>query len=305
MDYIEGRGDGIYPVTEEERVRVGDPESPVLPGDINPENAMPYRAGQFAPSAEELTETILRAADDAGLLPNDLPIYDEGGTFSPDLLEQWNPRTSMEGLGVTVDENSPKYVDAVTLSTLNYLGGVHKQAGLTSIVSAPRGSIQGRAYGVIIVAARYSSAGGKFKGALEVYPDFYRYIGIPLSPRLPGQATGVSVASYAIIHAIGHLMFAKLTSTGRLGVISKVLGDDWERDPEVPKSSYEKPNFLGQTVAGNKFWRRRKLAVAVSALAKASPADDFAEAFALYLTNRNYLERVHPTKFDAMSELLE
>lgn len=298
------KGDGIYPVEERERTRVGDPDSVVLPGDINPENSMPYRAGQFAPSVEDLTEDVLRAADDAGLLPNTLPIYDEGGAFSLELLDAWDPGSDLRERGINMDPEAPKYVSAITLAALDNAGDIPRKVNLSGISVPPREAIQGRAYGVIIVAARYSTANGKFTGGLEIYPDFYRYIGVPLSPRVPGRATGVSVASYAILHAIGHLYYSRLVSVGDLAAVSRVLGSTWLKDKSLPVQQYEDANFLGAPLPGSRLWKRRRTSLGVSELSKASPGDDFAETFALYMTNRDYLAKLFPKKFEAMQGLV-
>lgn len=291
--------DGRWPVTEDERVRVGEVESPVLPGDINPENSLPYKAGQFAPSVDELSQDVLRAADDAGVLSSDLPIY-EDGRFSARLLDTWEPAKDLAVLGFNTDTDLPKYATAVLLSSLKAMKQLPANIGLMDLVAAPRDAAVGST-GVVIIAAKFSSSGRKFRGVLEVYPDFFRFVSIPLAPRIPSQKiSGISVATYAVFHALGHLMFARLSFDGNVKAIADVLGAHvWSRHGV----SGSWGDFLGTPTTQT--WRKSDKAKFQSELAGNSPSDDFAEAFALAFTNPAYLKKVFPEKYAGLVKVIQ
>lgn len=293
---VDGRGE----VTEAERVRVGEPESPVLPGDINPHNALPYRNGQFAPSLEELSMDAMMAADDAGLLPSNLPIYDASGKVDAGLLKAWEPERHLSDAGFEVDPTLPKYASALILSAQQKLGGMLKGLGLASIRGAQRDESVG-GIGTIIIAAKHTSRNRKFVGSLEVYPDFFRFLTIPLAPRISNSATGISVATYAVFHSIGHLIFARLVSDGRLSQVGDVLGKDtWSK--RMNTDGYVYGGFLGTQTTRS--WRRAAFERFVSELSKNSPGDDFAESFALYVTNPDYLRVAFEGKYEAMKDIV-
>jgi len=278
-----------------QHVRVGDPESPVMPGDLNPTNAIPYKAGQFAPSIDALTQDSLHGAKEAGVLPSDLPIYDENGDISNEKLHEWNPEMDLAVAGYEI-YNIPKYSSAILLSALKNMGRLPVNAGLSAIRNVPRDDTN--KFGYTIIAAKYSFAGRKFRGELEIYPDFFRYIHTPLLPKVEGKASGISVATYSVFHAVGHLLFAKLSADGQVSQLGDVLGKDvWSK-----KGSGGWASYLGTPTS--RTWKRANHATPVSQLAKASPSDDFAETFALRFNNPDYLETAFPEKFRAMTNII-
>lgn len=287
----------VQTTKERDIIRVGDPDSPVLPGDINPTNSLPYRAGQFAPSVDELTHDTLSSAKEAGVLPSDLPIYDEStGEVSAAKVEAWEPEKDLAIHGFQAT-NLPKYSSAILLSSLKNMGKLPENIGLKTIRGAERTDAQGSGIGTTIIAAVYDDSGPEFTGGLEVYPDFFKYIYVPLAPRVGREAAGVSVATYATFHAIGHLLFARLANDGKLSGVAAVLGDGvWSKTGiGVPGS------FMGTQTTN--VWRRREGDFPTQ-LSKSTPSDHFAEIFAIRITNPDYLSTVYPEKHDAMSHAI-
>lgn len=283
------------------RLRVGDPASPIRVGDVNPQTSMPYRAGQFSPSIDELTGDVLMAADKAGVLPSDLPVYDEAGNLDLEKLEAWEPNTGLTSMHLEVGDTVPKYASALILAALNQLKGMPRQLGLKYVVAASREQMVSGVFGDVIVAARYTGRGELFTSSIEVYPDFYRFVDIPLAPRIPGRATGVSIATFAILHSFGHVVFAKLAAGGHLDEVAPVLrAGVWSR---VESSLNRRGDFFKIPV--NDTWYYNPAAEFPTQLSKASPGDDFAETFALYIANPAYLRAVFPEKYAGMEVIVE
>lgn len=288
-------------MSDSPRLRVGDPGSPIRVGDLNPNTSMPYRAGQFSPSLDELTQDILMAADKANVLPSDLPVYDDAGNLDLDKLEAWEPAKSLITMDLEPDSDVPKYVAALILAALNQFRHMPRRMGLKSIVAAPRTEMRAGLFGDVIVAARFTGKGSMFTSAIEVYPDFYKFVDVPLAPKIPGRASGISVASYAILHAFGHIVFANLAYTGKMDEIAPVLRKGvWSREKTITNRRGE---FFNTPVSDTWYYSTQK--DFPTELSQASPSDDFAETFALYVANPAYLEAVYPDKYAAIEEIVE
>lgn len=279
----------------EERTRVGDNDSPVMHGDPTPTGAV-YREGQYAPTVDELASDMLERAGEAGLI-GALPIYDEAGEISPKKLEEWTPKVR----GVHFDSEVPKFSSAVVYDVIKDRDWLTEGLGIVRIVAGSRQE-QGalRLKGEVIIKAEYAAKNG-FTGRLVVYPSFYKYVATPIVGRIPGRDSGLSIAAYAVLHALGHLQFAKLTTEGRVGVVAEMVEDSgWTKEFS---HDLEVANYFG---VENKrtSWMRDSSILATSEASKYSPADDFAEMFALYYANKGYLKAAFPKKFRIIEKVL-
>ena len=142
--------------------------------------------------------------------------------------------------------------------------------------------------------------GRKFKGTLHIYPRFYQYVSLPMLPKIPGRDEGISVAAYAVYHALGHLLFARMSYEGRLDIIGSFLAvAGWTKHPDA---NAERGHFFDYDNRGA--WRYRKGAAFQTEASKYSPADDFAESFALYMSHPGYLSLVFPDKHRIVDKAL-
>ena len=103
------------------RIRVGEPDSPVQSGDINPFTGGVYRPGQFAPDIDELATATFTEANSAGLLPNTMPIYDQKGEVSEDRIAQWNPNSSLVNMGLSISPSVQKHTAAVIVAAFEQI----------------------------------------------------------------------------------------------------------------------------------------------------------------------------------------
>lgn len=282
----------------QEKLRVGDPDAPIYPGDYSPSGGV-YRQGQFAPSLDELSTLSLTQAADAGLINKNLPIF-EGDKVDEEKLSKWNPNGEIYGLHFEYE--IPKYSSAVIIDALQGLDNLVDTIGLKYVVAGDRYTQDSLAIaGEIIIAADYSAKGRAFKGTLRVFPSFYKYVAIPLIGSIPGRTSGLSIASYAVFHSIGHLFFARLAYDGRIDLVGDMIEvSGWTKysDDEYVPGSYMKNQNRG-------VWRRRYDGRFPTELSRYSPAEDFAETFALYMSNREYLESAYPPRFEYMENTLK
>lgn len=282
------------------RVRVGDKNSPVNPGDPVPTGGR-YRAGMFAPTLDELATLTLTEADRAGLLPGLLPIYGDDGEVDEKKVEGWNPNSDLADSGIFVSDEVPKYSAAAILTSTENMGGWLKNLGLRHIFAGTDEDTPKGIFGEQIIAANTSGKGRKFMGSLTVYPPFYKYISIPLVGKVPGRTTGLSVASFAVHHAVGHILFSRLTFDGRLDILGDFIEvSGWTKYADI--GAYHGSYMEAKNPS---VWRRDTHYRFETELSKYSPADDFAEAFALYFTHREYLETAFPKKMAVMEKALK
>lgn len=276
------------------KIRVGDDMSPVMPGEPSPGGGV-YRAGQYSPQVDDLAIATFSSAKTAGIMPADLPIFDENGDVDKGKLDAWNPAN--EGLSVNFMEDVPNYSSAVVVSSLKQVGDSILSQFNLSVLQAPR--TMGY-FGNYVIAARTSSENRVFSSGLYVYPDFYRYIDKPMVPKTPKRQSGISVSSFLTLHALGHIVISKLSFTGRIGIISEFMeSSGWGK---VKDSTHSKASFMGRGSTsswyygtGNRF---------TSEIAMYSPLDDFAQAFAFYYTHGEYLEKTQPKKFEIIKRIV-
>lgn len=277
------------------RIRIGDDISPVQAGDPAPGGGT-YRAGQYAPKIEDLAVATFSSAKEAGILPIDIPIFDENGEVDKKKLEEWDPNSYKKS--IHFDESVPKYSSAVVVSSLDRVDNQEMLSSFNMNVSlAPRAYGE---FGNYIVSAKTMSANRRFYSTMYVYPDFYKYIDKPIVPRTPKRDSGLSVSSFMTFHALGHILFSKLTFDGKLHDISDFL----ETSGWMKRSDYKhkKASFMGRQ--STSAWYKNSHHNFLSELSMYSPLDDFAQAFAFYYTSRDYFATVDPKKFDIMHKII-
>lgn len=284
---------------EKPAIRVGDPESPILPGDYSPSGGV-YRQGQFAPSLDELSTMSLTQANQAGLINKNLPIFDDNGEVSEKQLERWNPNNEFYDLDFEL--SIPKYSSAVIVDAFQGKENLLKGMGLRYVLGGDRQTQDSlTVYGEIIIASEYTNNERKFQGMMRVFPSFYKYVAIPLIGYIPGRTTGLSIASYSVYHALGHLMLAKLTFDGRMDLIGDYMS-------KLGWSKYADDNHLSgsyMNIPNKSIWKRSANSHHPTEASRFSPSDDFAESFALILTHKEYLQAASPHRFSKMSEIME
>lgn len=277
------------------RVRVGDDLSPVVPGDAAPGGGT-YRSGQYAPTIDDLAIATFSAAKFAGIMPADLPIFDDNGDIDKDKLDAWSP--GQEGLAVNFSPDVPNYSSAVVVSSLkqvneNILNGLN-----LSVLMAPRTPGY---FGNYIIAARTSSENRVFSSGIYVYPDFYRFIDKPIIPKTPKRSSGVSISSFMVLHATGHVFLSKLTFNGKIADVAAFLeSSGWSKNKK--SDGLAKASFMQRDSTSAWFYSDNNRFL--TELSRYSPLDDFAQAFAIYHTNAEYLQRVDPKKYEIMNKLV-
>lgn len=283
------------------RVRIGDPLSPVDPGDTSPEGK-PYHRGQYAPTIDELATESLRQASENNLINKNLPILGDDGFVDEDKIKQWNPNNELKNYGVTVSGNVPKHSSAVIASSFIEMGDWLNNLGMRHIFGDPEAGNQPKGpFGDIIIQAETSGAGRKFTANLRVFPKFYQYVSVPLKPSTASNPNGISMGSYAVMHSVGHILFGKLSFDGRLDLIGNFIDKSgWKKYADVDAFHGSYMGYKNQSV-----WRRDNGHFTQTELSKYSPVDDFSEAFAMFFANPTYLKRVTPEKYALMREILK
>lgn len=279
------------------RTRIGEPGSPIMPGDPTPGGGV-YRGGQFAPTMDELSSLSLAQASEAGLVSKLLPIYDDSGAVDEKKLEEWSPEIS----GVHINSNVPKYSAAVLVDALSGRDSLIKSLGLSYVDAGTREEQDALSiYGETVIKSQYVSGDG-FTGKLVVYPSFYKYVSAPLVGRVPGLDQGLSVAAYAVFHALGHLMFARLMHDGKIKPLGEMIeSSGWSKHES---SDNTQASYL-EYVNTETVWKRGLGIKVKTEASKFTPMDDFAELFALYFTNQKYLERAFPEKLELVEDILK
>lgn len=279
------------------RTRIGEPGSPIMPGDPTPGGGV-YRGGQFAPTMDELSSLSLAQADNAGLVSKKLPIYDDAGNVDEKRLEAWTPEIS----GVHINSNVPKYSSAVLVDVLDGRDSFIKSLGLSYVDAGTREEQDALSiYGETVIKAQYTSGNG-FTGKLIVYPSFYKYVSAPLIGKIPGLDQGLSVAAYSVFHALGHLMFARLMHDGKIKQLGSLLEfSGWSKHESNENTQASYLEYVNEETV----WKRGLGKRVKTEASKFTPMDDFAELFALYFTNQKYLEKAFPEKLDLIEGILK
>lgn len=278
-------------------VRVGSPDSPVKQGDVVPgEPGKYYENGQFSPSVDSIITSTFSEAKESGLLSDNLPIMKDG-KVDPAMVEAWNPYRDIPG--VSISSAIPKFSMATLMSVHNMFPRMIEGVGITSILDGAELEKQegGKAiYGASLVTVK----GNRSRNTFYIHPPYQQYMTIPVVPEIPGRRKGLSVSAFATLKACGHALFNKMTSEGEFELIGRFISAaGWKKD----YASGEKGSFLGRKNMGNYY--RMDDASVTSEVAKYSPVDDFADTFAQYITHRNYLKTVAPSKADVMEDVFD
>jgi hypothetical protein len=276
------------------RIRVGDVFSPVSPGDPSPGGGT-YRAGQYSPHVDDLAIATFSSAQTAGILPADLPIFDENGEIDREKLNSWSPSES--GLPVQFDKDVPVYSSAVIVSCMKQINDSLLKGLNMSVLQAPRTLGD---FGNYIVGARTSGENRRFSSNFFVYPDFYKFIDKPIVPKTPKRESGLSVSSFMTFHSIGHILLSKLTFEGKLHDIANFMeSSGWNKTPD---SIHDKASFMGRN--STSAWYKNNNHRFLSELSRYSPLDDFAQAFAFYHTSNDYFQKIDPEKYSIMHKII-
>lgn len=277
-----------------ERIRVGDVFSPVSPGDPSPTGGV-YRAGQYSPHVDDLAIATFSAAQTAGILPADLPIFDENGEVDRDKLNAWKP--SSAGLPASFAEDIPVYSAAVIVSSMKQINESLLEGLNMNVAQAPRTPGE---FGNYIVGARTSGENRQFSSQMFVYPDFYKFIDKPIVPKTPKRESGLSVSSFMTFHTVGHILLSKLTFEGKIHEVADFMeSSNWNKTPD---STHDKASFMGRK--STSAWYRNTSHRFLSELSRYSPLDDFAQAFAFYHTSHDYLQKVDSKKYEIMHKII-
>jgi hypothetical protein len=276
------------------RVRVGDDLSPVSPGDPAPGGAI-YRAGQYAPHVDDLAISTFSSAATAGILPADLPIFDENGEIDKGKLDAWNPND--EGIPVPFAEDIPVYSALVIASVMKQIDEDLLASLNMGVMQAPR--VIGE-FGSYIVSSKTSGANRIFSSMLYVYPDFYKFIDKPIVPKTPKRESGLSVSTFMTFHSIGHVVFSKLSFDGKISEVAAFVGSSgWTKSP---REDHDKGMFMGRK--SSSAWYRNSNHRFLTELSRYSPLDDFSQAFALYYTSSDYFQKVDSEKYNIMHKVI-
>jgi len=281
-------------------IRIGSPESPVLPGTPVPgKPGKYYEAGQFAPSVDELATSTFSEADKAGLISTDLPIF-EDGDISPDKVASWNPKDSLPG--VVVSSQVDKFSMAVILTAHSMYPKLFDSINLSSIQSGDALEAQGSksVVGESLITVQTQARNRIFTSTMFIYSRFYQYLATPIVSAIPGRTKGISVSLFAAFKAIGHALFNKMVHEGELELIGRFTNaSGWSKNPQEGSRG----SYMGKKNMAS-FFRESDSAV-TSEVARYSPIDDFADTFAHYLTHRSYLSAVAPEKLMVMDDINE
>lgn len=287
------------PLEDTKGIRVGQEGSLVKPGDAVPgQMGKVYEAGQFSPSIDELASMTLSEAKHAGLISRELPIFDpETGEIDKDALEAWNPYGHLRRYGAYSSVSVPKHSMAVVVSIADTFPKLLEGLNVSNILNGQGTDVDGDA----LVTSTVTAKNNNFRSNLVIYPEFYKYVSIPIVPEIPGVRSGLSVATYATVHALGHVLYSKLVFEHELSLLGTFMSAaGWSRK-ETP--GYQPGSYLGKT--NNAPWKRDTSKVVTSEISRFSPSEDFADTFAQYMFHREYLRIVSPEKLHAMEDIVE
>ena len=283
------------------RMRIGDPLSPVSPGDYSPTGKV-YQRGQYAPTIDELASESLKEATQNNLISGKLPLLDDEGNLDEKKLDSWNPNSDFMNYGTTISSDVPKHSAATILTAFDNMGDWLENLNLKHVFSEVEARNQPKGpFGDIIIQAETNGANRSFTSNLRVYPSFYKYVSLPLKTAGVGRDTGISVANYAVSHAVGHIVFSKLTYDAKLEKIGDFIdASGWEKNGDV---NVDSGSYLGYKNPSP--WKRSHGSVYPTELSKYSPMDDFSESFALFYTNPDYLRKVSPNRFSSLTDIVD
>lgn len=280
-------------------IRIGNPDSPILPGTPVPgKPGKYYEAGQFAPSVDELATSTFVEANKAGLLANDLPIFDDKGAVSEELVHSWNPKESLPG--TIISGQVDKFSLASIVSTHRLYPSLLEGVGISSIQNGDSLEAQGTKAiaGQALITAVTQARNRNFTATLYIYSRFYQFISTPIVAEIPGRTKGVSVSMFATLKAIGHVLFNKMAHEGQMKLIGNYLeAAGWSKTPD----GGTRGSFMGKKNMSS-FYHEGKV---TSEVARYSPVDDFADTFAHFLTHRSYLAAVAPEKLAVLDEIID
>lgn len=279
---------------DDQRLRIGDPNSPFAPGDPSPGGGV-YRAGQFSPNLDDLAAETFSSAKDAGVLPSGLPIYDSDGEVDIKKLDNWDPNA--QGVSAVFDDSLPKYSSAVVASALLFINPNLLKALNISVTKSPK--MPGE-FGNYIIAAKTNGGNRQFSSQIIVFPEFYKFIDKPVVQKSPKRTTGLSISSFMVFHTVGHIVLSKITFDGKLKEISDFVDSSgWTK---VPGMGHAKGDYLMRK--STSAWYRDTSNRFLSELSRYSPMDDFAQAFAFYHTSRDYLQKIDQKKFELIDSII-
>lgn len=282
-------------------IRVGQPGSPVDRGMPVPGNpGKYYENGQFAPDMDSLLTSVISEADSAGLVSKELPFL-ANDEIDDEKLKEWNPYEDYGRKGISVSGSVSKFSMAVIESINSTFPSLLTSFNINSIMTTDDMSnsraIAGRQLITSIVKTQ-----GRFKATLVVYPEFEQFITVPIVRAIKGRTSGVSVATYAVYKALGHILFSKMSYEGEM----KLLGEFLEACGWTKKTSNftEKGRYIS-IKSRSSYERTKDKDLALSEVERYSAQDEFADTFAQYMTHRRYMSQKFPEKYEIMSKIME
>lgn len=283
-------------------IRIGSPDSPVLPGTPVPGSpGKYYEAGQFAPSLDELATSTFAEADKAGLISSDLPIFDEHGEVDASMIDSWDPKESLPGVNISSQVN--KFSMAVVLSVDSMYPRLLDGVGVGSILSGDDLENQTGSKSVAgdsLLTVSTQAKNRIFSSTLYIYSRFYQFISTPIVAAIPGRTKGISVSMFALLKGLGHILFNKMAHEGELELIGRFMtAGGWSKDP----SKGNRGMYMG-TKNMSSFFRNPEV-TSTSEVSRYSPIEDFADTFAHYLTHRSYLSILSPEKLAVLDDIAE
>lgn len=283
---------------ENGKLRVGDEGASVQPGDQIPGKQSFYEVGQFSPDIDELASMTLSEAKKAGLISRELPIFDpETGEIDEDALEAWNPYGHLRRYGAYSSVSVPKHSMAVVVSVADTFPKLLEGLQVRNILNGEGTDVQADA----LITSTVSSKGDNFRANLIIYPEFYKYVSLPIVAEIPGIRAGLSVATYATAHALGHVLYNKLVFDHELSLMGAFMeAAGWSRR-EQP--GFKSGSYLGKV--NESAWKKDPTKVVTSEISRFAPSEDFADTFAQYLFHREYLRIAAPEKMHVMEEIVE
>lgn len=283
-------------------IRIGQPGSPVDQGAPVPGSpGQYYENGQFAPDMDGLLSSVLGESASAGLISTELPFILDG-KIDENLLKTWNPYEDYSKKGVMVSGQVSKFSLAVISSTDAMFPGMMKGLGLTSIATAEDTTNSRAIAGIQLVTAMTSGQHGRFKATLVVYPAFEQFVTVPLVRSIKGRTSGVSVATYALLKAYGHILFAKMAYEGEMKLIGEFLEvTGWSKTPDNNKI---KGHYL-TAKSRSSFMKQRNRNTSLAEIENFTPQDDFADTFAQFITHRRYMSIETPDKYEVMTRIMD
>lgn len=283
-------------------IRIGQPGSPIDQGAPVPGSpGQYYENGQFAPDVDQLMSSVLGESASAGLISTDLPFVLDG-KIDDDALKAWNPYDEYSKKGVLASGQVSKYSLAVVSSADAMFPGMMKGLGIRSIMTADDQGNSRSISGIQLVTALTNTQGGKFKSTIVIYPAFEQFVTIPLVRAIQGRTSGVSVSTYALFKAYGHILFAKMAYEGEMKLLGEFLEvSGWSKTPD---NKHEKGHYLN-IKSRSAFQRDKSKTDSMSEIEYFTPQDDFADTFAQYILHRRYMGVRNEEKYGIMTKIMD